>query len=150
MVKGSPFENKFKAQTKRDTRLVDNRTERPTGEDLPKVCINFKDFDFTQCPPGQNFNSWQSENLLECLCTKFISLCELNIVEATQQGVIKIYGNFPKNSEFHLPRHIQEEVKWGTLQRIGGQKPRVAGYVIDNVFYPVFLDKDHKFCPSKK
>ena len=42
------------------------------------------------------------------------------------------------------------EVAWGTIQRIGGQKPRLAGYVIGSVFYPVFLDKDHLFFPSKK
>lgn len=31
---------------------------------------------------------------------------------------------------------------------IKGQKPRVAGHIIDNVFYVVFLDKDHKFFPA--
>ncbi len=42
------------------------------------------------------------------------------------------------------------DVEWATIQKIVGQKTRVAGYLIKNVFYPVFLDKDHLFYPSTK
>ena len=64
--------------------------------------------------------------------------------------LLKVYGEFPKHSEFSKPSFIEGEVEWGTIQRIGGQKPRLAGYIIGSVFYPVFLDKEHKFYPSTK
>lgn len=54
------------------------------------------------------------------------------------------------NSKFSIPSFIIGEVQRGTIQRIGGQKPRLAGYIIGSVFYPVFLDKDHLFYQSTK
>jgi hypothetical protein len=33
---------------------------------------------------------------------------------------------------------------------IKGQKGRVAGHIIENVFYLVFLDKEHRFFITEK
>ena len=88
--------------------------------------------------------AWE-ENPRICLHMQLIA-----ILSRTGVKLLKVYGEFPANSQFKIPKHIIGEVEWGTIQRIGGQKPRLAGYIIGSVFYPVFLDKDHLFFVSKK
>lgn len=148
--KKSKFDNKFRSISTLESRTAGVREERKVKEDLPKLCFNFKDFDFNQCPPGQTLAQWEKDGMLSELMNKFISICSYNRIEAVQLKLLKIYGAFPEKGDFQLPLHVQGEVDWGTVQRIGGQKPRLAGYIIDNVFYPVFLDRDHRFFPSQK
>lgn len=148
--KKSRFDDKFKGTSPSDSRRENVRSERNVRDDLPKLSLNFKDFDTTQCPPGQTFEEWQKDGRLSELMKKFIDVCSYNRIEAEQMQLLKVYGNFPALSHFKVPPHITGEVQWGTIQRIGGQKPRLAGYIIGSVFYPVFLDKDHVFYPSKK
>lgn len=146
----SQFDNKFRSTSLSDSRKAGVRDERAVKDDLPKISLNFKDFDFNQCPPGQTLEEWEKEKMLSELMKKFIDICAYNRIEAVQESMLKIYGPFPKNSEFKKPVHVQGDVEWGTIQRIGGQKPRLAGYMIGSIFYPVFLDENHKFFPSKK
>ena len=148
--KKSKFEEKYKSSSPIDSRIANIRTERCIKDDLPKLSLNFKDFDFNQCPPGQTLEEWQTEGKLSVLVNKFIDVCSYNRVEAEQLQLLKIYGEFPSNSEFKVPSHIEGDVVWGTIQRVGGQKPRLAGYIIGSTFYPVFLDKNHRFFPSGK
>ena len=149
-VKKSKFDNKFKSITPKDIRKSGVKKEKEVFEELPKLSLNFKDFDQNQCPPGQTFEDWQENGLLATLMKNFVSVCMYNRMEAEQQKILKVYGSFPQNSEYKIPKFITGDVEWGTIQRIGGQKPRLAGYIIGSIFYPVFLDKDHKFYPTKK
>lgn len=146
----SKFDSKFKSSAPSDLRKENVRSERKVKEDMPKLCLNFKDFDLNQCPPGQTFEEWEAEKRLSVLMRKFVDVCMYNRTEAMQMKLLKVYGDFPDNSDFRKPDYIDGDVEWGTLQRIGGQKPRLAGYIIDNVFYPVFLDREHRFYPSNK
>lgn len=151
MAKGkSRFDEKFKSTSASERRRENERDERTVKDDLPKLSLNFKDFDASQCPPGQTFEEWQRDGLLSKLMNKFIDICSYNRIEAEQMQLLKVYGSFPAISRFKLPPYITRDVQWGTIQRIGGQRPRLAGYIIGSVFYPVFLDKDHLFYPSKK
>ena len=146
----SKFDNKFKSESSHDKRKENIKTERKVSDDLPKLSLNFKDFDLNQCPPGQTFSQWQEDGRLSELMEKFVSICAYNRIEAEQRKLLKIYGKFPSNSDFSIPSYLVGDVEWGTIQRIGGQKPRLAGYIIESIFYPVFLDKDHRFFPSSK
>ncbi len=103
-----------------------------------------------QCPPGQTFEEWEQEGLLSSLMTKLVELSQKNRVTAAQQGCISVYGSFPDDSDFRIPRFIEGDVDWAVIKDIGGQKHRVAGYIVDNIFYVVFLDKDHKFYKTNK
>jgi hypothetical protein len=129
-------------------RKQNTREEKKTKEDLPKIVFSFKDFDKTQ---GQLHEEWQKDKLLAYMLEKFNEICKCNIVEALQQNMIKIYDGFPERSEFKYPKTVtwDEKIKWAVIMNIKGQKPRVAGHIIDNVFYVVFLDKEHKFFPSE-
>lgn len=138
--------DKFKVvDDNRFERSRNTREEKKVKEDLPKILFSFKDFDIKQIPPGQKFEDWQKDKLLAYMLQKFSHICSLNIVEAQQQKVLKIYGNFPPKSDFKFPQHIVDNVKWAVIMDIKGQKGRVAGHVIGNVFYVVFLDKEHRF-----
>jgi len=138
--------NKFKAKVINEPeRKINTRQERKVKEDLPKILFSFKDFDVKQIPPGQNYENWEEEKLLSYMLQKFGNICSLNIVEAQQLKVLKIYKNFPDDSDFKPPQHIIKDVNWAVIMDIKGQKGRVAGHIIENVFYVVFLDKDHRF-----
>jgi len=143
--------NKFKSTD--DSRFVrsrNTREEKKVKEDLPKMVFSFKDFDIKQIPPGQSFDKWQEEKLLAYMLQKFGHICGLNIVEAQQQQVLKIYGDFPLKTDFKAPQHITDDVNWAVIMDIKGQKGRVAGHIIDNIFYVVFLDQEHRFYITEK
>ena len=142
--------NKFQSRDAQLSRKINLRDERPSAEALPKILFSCKDFDGAQIPPGQNYEEWQKEGLLAYMLQKFGHICALNVVEAQQQKVLKIYGNFPFDSDFKHPRHINEDVNWAVIMDVKGQKSRVAGHLIDNVFYVVFLDRDHLFYKTSK
>lgn len=149
--KKSRLDNPFKSRRELDERKQNTRTEHKVADEKPLIVFSFKDFDDSQCPPGQTFKQWELDGLLSDLFTKLVDLSSKNRIEAEQQKVVKVYGDWPKeHTDYKLPSHIQGEVDWGTIQKIGGQKARVAGYMIENVFYVVFLDKNHKFYKSEK
>lgn len=139
------FDYKTKGRNKPLKRKAGIRKEKEIKEDLPKVVFSLKDFDYQQIPPGQSYATWESEKILSRLAEKLQYISQCNIVEAQQQGYIKIYGQFPPRSLYKHPQHIAQDVKWAVIKNINGQKGRVAGHVIDNVFYIVFLDAEHKF-----
>jgi hypothetical protein len=131
-------------------RRENNREERKVKEELPKILFSFKDFDKNQIPPGQSYEDWQEEQLLAYMLEKFGHICELNRFEAIQNKYIKVYGDFPSNSDFEYPKGFSDDLQWAVIMNIKGQKGRVAGHIIDNIFYVVFLDKEHRFYPSFK
>lgn len=114
--KKSKFDNKFKSTTASDSRTANVRTERKVKDDLPMLSFNFKDFDFNQCPPGQTLEIWQKDKMLDKLMTKFIDVSSCTRPEAEQKGLLKVYGDFPANSQFKVPKHIKGEVEWGTIR----------------------------------
>jgi hypothetical protein len=131
-------------------RKANNRNERQVAEERPLMLFSFKDFQYnTQIPPGQTYSEWQTEDLLAYMLEKFGYICNVNRIEAEQQKFIKVYGDFPENSEFNNP-FPDRELIWAVIMKIGGQKGRVAGHIIGHVFYVVFLDSGHNFFPSEK
>jgi len=149
MAKGNPH---FKARKDSSfNRKSDCRDERVSIEDINKIVFSFKDFTNGQ-PKGneQSFNSWENEKILSILLEKLSHLSELTINEAKQQGIITEYDDFPSNSNFQCPRKLEDGVRWSVIKKITGQKTRVVGHIVDNVFYIVFLDKDHDFWPTEK
>ena len=84
--------NKFKSiDDSRFERSRNTREEKKVKEDLPKMVFSFKDFDIKQIPPGQSYDKWQEDKLLAYMLQKFGHICGLNIVEAQQQQVLKIF-----------------------------------------------------------
>jgi hypothetical protein len=150
MSKKSNKNNKFNALSSSIDRKANNRMERHVAEERPLMLFSFKDFQHdSQIPPGQTYIDWQEAGYLAYMLEKFGHICNVNRIEAEQNRFLKIYGAFPENSEFENP-FPDRQLAWGVVMKIGGQKGRVAGHIIDNVFYVVFLDIEHSFYPSEK
>lgn len=141
---------RFATKKKANKRKENTRTEIQVEGELPKIVFSFKDFDRSQIPPGQTYEEWEKDGYLSYLLEKLGHISELNIVEAKQQKYITEYESFPAKSDFKHPRHITQDVNWAVIKKIKGQKGRVAGHLIDNVFYIVFLDLQHKFWKMDK
>lgn len=140
--------NQLKASSSLSERRVNVREEKTTTESL-LIQFSLKDFDSNQ-DAGQNFETWQEIGLLDDFMEKMKGLSNMTMTEAQQKRIITIYDKFPNESDFTHPKHIDENVKWAAIKNIGGQINRVAGYVIGNVFYVVFLDKNHVFYKTNK
>lgn len=143
--------NKFKKPLNSSVeRKGNNRNERSVQENKPLMLFSFKDFQHnTQAPPGQTYEDWQKHELLAYMLEKFGHICNVNRIEAEQNNFIKVYGAFPVNSEFDNP-YPDRKLDWAVIMKIKGQKGRIAGHIIDHIFYVVFLDSEHLFYPSEK
>lgn len=97
----------------------------------------------------------KKQGLLSDLFERLVELSRLTIDSAIgkkdKTNPLGIYSNFSfenqsyfKEPAYRLPKNAQ----WGALKRIGGRIARVGGFFKENVFYVVFLDKDHKFYKS--
>lgn len=96
-----------------------------------------------------------SQSFLCDFLDRLVDLSKKNILEAKgnhHKNLLAIYDDFDfENSDFKKPDfEIPENAKWGVIKKIGGQKGRVAGFLWDNIFYVVFLDKEHKFYKTEK
>lgn len=118
-----------------------------SGEPKKYIVFSLKDFDINQ---GQSFEEWEKEKILSILMTRLREVSSFSVTEAQQKKILTIYGDFPANTEFNHPKHIPDGVKWAKISIKGKQKLRIAGYLEDNVFYIVFLDKEHKFWITEK
>jgi len=99
---------------------------------------------------GETFEGWEELGLLKQLILRLKYLGQYSALTVRQNKWIKEYHkvDFPPNSKFTKPKHIQN-VTWAVIHITPTSKEVVAGYIEDEVFYIIFLDKDHKFWPSK-
>jgi hypothetical protein len=132
-------------------RPANTREEKKVVSARKLITVNFKDIDFTQ-PKGneQTFDTWSNDGLLVPLLERIRQLTKLTRDEAEKQQIIKVYGDIPDHSDFTRPKHVDENASWAVLKGIGGQVSTLAGYIVENTFYAVFLDKEHRFWPTEK
>lgn len=144
---GKGKQNKFKERNASSYQRELKGIELRSGQREKFVVLSFKDFDSNQ---GQSFENWEGEKLLALAIRKLQGVCGLTRGEATRQQIIKEYpkGKFPENTDFYHPKHIPEDTSWCSMHIQG--KECVIGYFEDNVFYVVFLDKDHRFWITEK
>lgn len=124
-----------------------------------KLSFSLKYFDGSQ-EAGQDFKDWndkQKQELLEKLrdYSRESKLFWLNQrVGSGGLKVLEIYGTFPRNSDFEYPKHVPEKVRWARFRMESAM--RLVGFFVSedsskeyelstDVFYIVFLDKNHRF-----
>ncbi|MEK7488651.1 MAG: hypothetical protein AABZ79_02115 [Pseudomonadota bacterium] len=133
------------------------------GDLLTEKC-KFNFAYFTVQSAGQNFDDWEGDDLCKLFhCLKEYSKFTLD--HWSREGVLKIYRDFPKNSEFTHPPYIPHEVWWGRFRLASAV--RLAGFVVPgafhgkehpktkrlfdcNTFYVTFLDANHLFYKTEK
>ena len=130
-------------------RNVDTKAQKSTAKDN-FYSISFKYFKDTDIDPAQSINTWKAEDRIldMLLALKDISSNNATIVQTSR---LTLYGEYPSKdkNEFPMPADLPSEIKWGTIQNIGGQKARIAGFLKDSIFYLVYLDKNHRFWITK-
>lgn len=124
-----------------------------------KLSFSFKYFDGNQ-EAGQDFKDWsdkQKQELLEKLrdYTREEKKYWLNQrVGGGGLKILEIYGEFPRNTDFKYPKHVPNGVRWARFRMESAM--RLVGFFVSedsaenqslstDVFYIVFLDKDHRF-----
>lgn len=136
-------ERKKVAAYKRELKQLEPRL----GKKEPLIVLSFKDFDSNQ---GQSFSDWETDKILSLAIERLREICQFTVGQAIQQEIINVYTKvpFPPESGFYHPRHIPPDIKWASIHVKG--KPCVIGYLDDNIFYVVFLDKNHDFWVTRK
>ena len=120
----------------------------------PKVLLSFEYLDIKQ---GQTQKDWADNKYLLKLNEMGARLNKLTVSQALADQLIIQYDttnskkwnkhNMPKGSKWNYPTTVNSpDIPWSKIEL--GRKLRVLGYLEANVFYVVFLDKDHKFYPS--
>ena len=139
--------NKFNPRNRSSYQREVNKIPVRSGKREPLIVFSFKDFDRNQ---GESFNDWENNKLLALAIEKIHEVCNLSRLEATKQQIIKEYpqGQFPPHSDFTHPKHIPNDISWCTMHIQG--KECVIGYFEDNIFFIVFLDKNHRFWITEK
>ena len=109
-----------------------------------KFVVSFKDLDRNQ---GQTFEDWNEDGLLVNMLNTLREYCQKTMQE-NKSDKFKVYGYFPPKYNFKHTKHIPEDANWACLHITG--KNCIAGHVIENIFYVVFLDKNHEFWITEK
>ena len=116
---------------------------------IQKLGQNFViSFEYLDRNQGQDFEDWAREGILVNLLNTLRDYCKEPVYKQTGDK-FKIYGSFPPRSKFKHPVYVPKDVKWASLHIAG--KNCIAGHVYENIFYVVFLDKNHEFwlCDKK-
>jgi hypothetical protein len=116
--------------------------QRPLAPET--FCVSLKHYDPSQ---GQHFKDWEREELLAKLLDRWHAHSAKPLEQCLDQR-FKRYGHFPEKSDFKHPPGVPEDAVWASMHIQG--KQCVAGHIIGNVFYLVFLDCNHKFWPVEK
>lgn len=112
------------------------------------VVISFQYFIDQDTEYCQSLKSWEQEGLLASMNNAFIQLCKET---AANPQRIKKYGSYPEGSKTgypECPKNLSNSANWSSLRLSG--KVRVIGIMDTNIFYVVYLDKDHLFYLSQK
>ncbi len=99
---------------------------------------------------GQTIEEWSELGILETLILRIKNLGQHSSLTVRHHNWIKEYHKieFPPNSGFKEPKHVIG-VTWAVMHITENSKEVVVGYIEDDVFYIIFLDKDHIFWPSR-
>ena len=119
------------------------------------ISFSFEFFTYSE-KGGESFEDWQKEEILADLNNKLKHFSEKTCNELFLDKTLEYYSQFPKDSNFTIPQNlVGTAIKWARFRITGAR--RLIGVFLNNqdensknVFYIVFLDKNHRFAPYKK
>lgn len=111
--------------------------------------VSLKDYDSSQ-KYGSTYRDWQKCGLLSKMFETLSGYCCRPLIEQADGKKFTIYGDFPpkERTNFEYPKHVPADANWARIHIDGAAV--IAGHVIQNTFYIVFLDKYHSFYLTKK
>jgi hypothetical protein len=130
--------SRFAGQSQKHNMLAGQASIAP--EKTPaEFCVSLKHFDGSQ---GQTFADWEGDQLLSKLLDRWLAHSSKPMLQCFDKKFHR-YREFPRASGFHHPKHVPPDAVWASMHI--QSKECVGGHIIGNVFYVVFLDRDHKF-----
>lgn len=149
--------SRLRSPLKSTSRGKETRKPKSATEQGSYISISFLYFQNSDISPAQSLDTWNDDGrLLDMLKTlQHVTSSDITQLQSRDKK-LTLYSKFPEKSvnEFSLPPSLKNRTmtndKWGILRNIGGQKARIAGFLRDNIFYIVYLDRDHKFYKSPK
>jgi len=111
-----------------------------------RITFCFTKLDKTQ---GQTIQEWEDLGLLSSLLERTQTVGQMSTRKAYSSQSIKLYTkvDFPPNSKLKKPNHIPDVI-YSSMHITPNSQEVIVGYVENDVFHIVFLDKDHHFWPS--
>lgn len=137
----SKKKNRLNGLSQQHSNPLQGKSDHQVATHPETLLFSLRDFDHTQ---GQCFADWNDEALLVDFLDRVRCLSSMTLHEACSTR-FKIYHRFPPSDKtfFRHPNHITPDATWACFHISG--EPCVAGHVVGNVFYIVFLDKKHQF-----
>ena len=113
------------------------------GAKKRSISFSFQYLDNTQ---GQSLKEWEAEGLLAEFIVRTQQISQYTVEETLRLQYIKQYTkvSFPPTSKFKEPKHVTPD-NWAVIHIKPKSKEVVAGFLENDVFYIVFLDKEHNF-----
>ena len=113
------------------------------GAKKRSISFSFQYMDNTQ---GQSLKEWEAEGLLADLIIRTQQISQYTVEKSLRCQFIKQYTkvSFPPTSKFKEPKHVTPD-NWAVIHIKPKSKEVVAGFLENDVFYIVFLDKEHDF-----
>lgn len=145
---------KFVDKKKSTSIIKDNlENKRKVSVGNMEISGNFK-VSFAHVDKTQKFGSgyldWQKHGLLAKMFETLQGYCCSPLLDQIDGNKFAKYGDFPasKFNEFNYPDHVPEDACWARIHITG---PAVlAGHIVRDTFYVVFLDKTHKFYKTRR
>lgn len=116
---------------------------KPIPNDV--ICFSFAHLDQSQ---GQTLEEWEAAQKLSQMLTRFRHHGIKRISECFHPDTFKAYKQFPPRSDFKHPGSVPPDARWASMHLSG--KVCVAGHIVQNIFFVVFLDQDHRFWITEK
>jgi len=111
--------------------------------------VSFQYLDTSQ-KYGSAFKDWQKDGLLSKALETIAGYCCGNLISQIDGTKFCKYGDFPPadKTRFRKPEMIPEDACWARIHVTG---PAVlAGHIVKDTFYVVFLDKFHSFYLTRR
>lgn len=95
---------------------------------------------------GASFKDWNDDGLLVKALERLKEYSHKKVSQT--DSTYTIYGDFPPKTKYHHPMYIPQDARWARIHVDG--KHIIAGHIVRNVFYVVFLDSEHSFWVVEK
>jgi hypothetical protein len=121
---------------------LENKKSRTDLESDGCLLVSFRHLDTEQ---GQRLHEWQELKILADAIENLRWRCADTIHNQRNTDTFTVYGDFPPKdkTDFYYPEHVPEDAMWTRIHVDG--KHCLIGHIVGNIFYLVFLDKDHTF-----
>lgn len=147
MARNKPMSSQERREATREERHNSGNKKETKATFLSVSFKYFRDID----GDGQSLNTWRKNNLIDRLLISLHFVTTNSFTHLSTTKVLENYTEFPESSKtkFTCPPDLSKNLDWGVIRSVGGAE-RIAGFIKNNIFYVVFLDKNHHFYLPKK